>query len=553
MKQTLLAALFAVQATLLLAQSGAPIGFNYQAVPRKSDGTVFSAGTDLTMRFYLRENGINGPVRFAEEQVLKVSPQGAVNAVIGSGKPLSGQPNNLESLNWAAAPHFLAVSTDLNGNGIFEPDESFGATQLLSVPYALYAQNAGNNIPGPQGPQGEKGDKGETGASGPAGPKGDKGDTGQSGPTGPKGDKGDPGPTYNPGAGISISGTTINNAGDLSNTNELQTLSLNGSTLSISNGNSVSIPAGIGGSGTIGYHPVFYGTNTLANSLIQENQQGQIGINGSPVAGFKNTLVGNTYQTGGDFVVPSGSMGKFLGGIASGSILPFEISKNDLGSSIYRWKTLFAINGDVNYLSVNNTFQIGAKTIESGAGQAFSVNASLYPKYDNARSLGTSGLRWSQVWASNGTIQTSDARLKRDIQPLDYGLNALLQLRPVSYFWKNGHEGDSRHIGFIAQELQNVLPEVVQDREWVAGGDEPDGGAWQPAERLGVAYTEIIPVVVAAMQEQQRLIEQQAKTIATQQQAITGLQADKDLIEMRLNALEAALSPQAKTNSKTSR
>ena len=126
---------------------------------------------------------------------------------------------------------------------------------------------------GAPGAQGVKGDKGDTGAQGPtgstgaAGAKGDKGDAGAQGPTGStgaagapgaqgikgdKGDKGDtgatgPAGTYTPGAGISIAGNLISNTGDAdaSPTNELQTLSLSGNTLSLSNnGGAVLLPTG---------------------------------------------------------------------------------------------------------------------------------------------------------------------------------------------------------------------------------------------------------------------------------------------------------------------
>jgi uncharacterized protein (TIGR02145 family) len=69
-----------------------------------------------------------------------------------------------------------------------------GSSQILSVPYALYAQS-GNE--GPQGPQGEPGPKGEQGEPGPEGLQGEAGPQGiqgEIGPEGPKGDPGEPGP-----------------------------------------------------------------------------------------------------------------------------------------------------------------------------------------------------------------------------------------------------------------------------------------------------------------------------------------------------------------------
>lgn len=551
MKQALFFALVFLSSLTLFAQTGAPQGFNYQAVPRRFDGTAFNPGQSLKIRFFIRENSAAGAVRYAEEQTLTINQQGAVSAVIGAGNAVSGQPHTLNLVEWGATPHFLVVWIDANGNNTFEANENFGATQLMSVPYALYAQKSASSIPGPEGPQGPKGDKGEKGDPGPQGIKGDKGDAGPQGIEGPMGPQGVagpqglPGPSYTAGQGININNSnfTITNTGDLSNANELQTLSLTGSELSISNGNKVVLPLGIGGGGTYHYYPVFSAPNSIMNGNIQQNHLGDIGINASPVNGYKTTIGGSIYIHGGDLSIPVGSLGKFYGGIKSGAVTPWENNQFDLGSTTFRWKTLFSNTVNTEDVNLNGTLYFGVRTIEGGSGQTLSVNANLFPKFDNTRSLGNSSFRWSQVWAANGVIQTSDARLKRDVQPLSYGLKDLMQLRPVSYYWNEGHEGDNRRIGFIAQDLQNVLPEVVRDREWVA--TEKDGGAgeWKPTERLGVAYSEIIPVTVAAIQEQQRQIE----ALRAENEA---LKAEKAQVNARLNALEAALFRNANSSKK---
>jgi hypothetical protein len=82
------------------------------------------------------------------------------------------------------------------------------------------------------------------------------------------------GGSYTAGTGINITGSTISNTGDLSNTNEIQTLSIAGSTLSLSNGGgSVLLPSasGITGSGTVNYIPKFGTATSLTNSVITEN------------------------------------------------------------------------------------------------------------------------------------------------------------------------------------------------------------------------------------------------------------------------------------------
>ena len=88
------------------------------------------------------------------------------------------------------------------------------------------------------------------------------------------------------------------------------------------------------------------------------------------------------------------------------------------------------------------------------------VTGVVRPNVDRNFDLGMGALRWRSVFATTGTIQTSDARSKRDIRPLNYGLREVLTLRPVSFEWKNQPAG-GRNLGLIAQEVEAILPEVV--------------------------------------------------------------------------------------------
>jgi hypothetical protein len=121
-----------------------------------------------------------------------------------------------------------------------------------------------------------------------------------------------------------------------------------------------------------------------------------------------------------------------------------------------------------------------------------SVAGAIVPAADNTYTLGKSGARWSAVWATNGVIQTSDMRLKTEIEPLQYGLKEVLQLRPVSFQWKNEKHG-SRKLGLLAQEVQSIIPEVI-------ASDGQNG-------TLGMNYAELIPVLINAVKEQQQQID----------------------------------------------
>ncbi len=176
----------------------APQGFSYQAVARDLSGQILP-NQGVSFRFSLLQGSLSGTAVYSETQSVTTNDHGLVNLSIGNGSVLSG---NFQSIDWSLGPYFLQVELDPSGGSAYV---AAGTSQLLSVPYALYAEQA--NVPGLPGPQGDPGPKGDTGDPGPTGPQGIQGvqgpagadgatgPTGPTGPQGPKGDKGDTGDT----------------------------------------------------------------------------------------------------------------------------------------------------------------------------------------------------------------------------------------------------------------------------------------------------------------------------------------------------------------------
>lgn len=119
------------------------------------------------------------------------------------------------------------------------------------------------------------------------------------------------------------------------------------------------------------------------------------------------------------------------------------------------------------------------------------LSQQILPSTNNAYQLGTSDLRWTVVW-SNAFSGASDLRLKKNIATLDRGLDAVMDLRPVSFAWQEG--AGTPQIGLIAQEVEAVVPEVVK-----TGTDE--------LQLKGIDYSKLVPVLIKAIQEQQAQIE----------------------------------------------
>jgi len=137
------------------------------------------------------------------------------------------------------------------------------------------------------------------------------------------------------------------------------------------------------------------------------------------------------------------------------------------------------------------------------------------PDVDATYNLGSLTKRWKNVYTENGVVNTSDIRLKEAIKPSRYGLKEFIALEPVTFKWKeekvNGfvvpdNEKEAK-LGFIAQEVQKILPEVVVGHQWKEYEENPGVLVKEKSERLGMRYNDLISVAIKAIQEQQEKIE----------------------------------------------
>ena len=155
--------------------------------------------------------------------------------------------------------------------------------------------------------------------------------------------------------------------------------------------------------------------------------------------------------------------------------------------------------------AVNNTHQLQGTTNPAGTPV-------LYVRKP-AVSLNNSGNSYVEFLASGGgfegyigvsgttlqVVDASDSRKKENVRPANYGLKEIKELKPVVYDWKEEFGGEKDVKGFLAQEVKQVLPECVTTQ------DESERGGFSDSHFLGTAS--MIPVLVAAIQEQQAQIE----------------------------------------------
>lgn len=153
-------------------------------------------------------------------------------------------------------------------------------------------------------------------------------------------------------------------------------------------------------------------------------------------------------------------------------------------------------------------------TLYQNGSAGFLNTKDVYPGTDNFAPLGVNGLRWSAVWAANGTIQTSDERAKTDIADAQLGSDFIKTLRPVSYKWIEGGKRDTgerdednnyiyesvpgqrTHWGFIAQEVKQAVDDAGVDfGGWVlTDKDDPDS-------EQALRYDQFIAPLTKALQE----------------------------------------------------
>jgi hypothetical protein len=164
-----------------------PEGINYQAVARNNSGKALS-NAHLKIRFTIKDLVPNGSVVFQETQNDTTNKYGLFTLVIGNGNQVS--LGSFSAINWENGNKYLEVEIDTLGGSAYI---SMGTTQMMSVPYALYAKKSGT--PGVTGNDGAMGNTGITGATGSVGSTGATGSTGSMGSTGVTGNSGSTGST----------------------------------------------------------------------------------------------------------------------------------------------------------------------------------------------------------------------------------------------------------------------------------------------------------------------------------------------------------------------
>jgi hypothetical protein len=247
------------------------------------------------------------------------------------------------------------------------------------------------------------------------------------------------------------------------------------------------------GSGSTNYISKWTGSTSLGNSIIYDNGT-NVGI-GTTNPNAKLEINGNMRLT---------NRGQYIEFVNSGHRIGRDSSNDSLTFS----------TGNVTRMVINPYGRVGIGTtnplamlhvVEGGGNRNVAIITDGAGSYRSDWPSGWGGglATWDIVGSSaylDQVVRRSDISLKKDIQPLNYGiLDKVLKLNPVSFYWKDENMDKDKHFGFVAQEVEKILPELVRQ---------------DSKGKKMLNYDELIPYLVRAIQEQQKEIEELKEKIS---------------------------------------
>jgi hypothetical protein len=153
--------------------------------------------------------------------------------------------------------------------------------------------------------------------------------------------------------------------------------------------------------------------------------------------------------------------------------------------------------------------------------EIISTNSGSYAGYFAATNSSNCAYFDGAIVSTSPFLIVSDQKFKKEIQPVENALAKIMALKPSTYLYKSREEFPSfnfpagRQYGLIAQEAEQAIPEIVRSATNPARYDKEGKKITDAVTFKGVEYGELIPILAAAIQEQQKIIEAQNEKIAS--------------------------------------
>lgn len=269
--------------------------------------------------------------------------------------------------------------------------------------------------------------------------------------------------------------------------------------------------------GNLSYFKSTDGGATWNSDILYINRTLRVNQKLSFYDGKNNRDVIYVYDDGdeasyGSEVCITGAGNTFIGAGESATAL-----RNALGAST---SEVMYVCSDGNVVLVPNCNTIANRKYVYLSASAF------YPGTNGGFTLGTSSLRWGQIYSTASSISTSDRNQKSNVTDLDENksVQLILGAKPVSYQFNDGTSG-RKHWGLIAQDIEELMNKLGIDSKDFAGFikspkekivSERDGQLeietdeeGNPIYEYGLRYEEFIAPMIKTIQVQQNKIEEQ--------------------------------------------
>jgi hypothetical protein len=233
---------------------------------------------------------------------------------------------------------------------------------------------------------------------------------------------------------------------------------------------------------TTGSGNTFVGPSNSASSNPAGNAM-TTGSSNTILGGFTGNQGGLDIRTASNYIVLSDGAGNPRAWFKNDGYNNYKNFANAYIGGVDQWITSDGtVKGALNFGSSYDQANAGDALLKVYADATYTT-----PKFYVAS--GANGVYLS--WGATSWTANSDSRLKNITGEIQNGLNKVCSLRAAEFTWKSD-ETAKPQVGLIAQDVQAVLPEVISTSKAIKGDD---------TEYLGVSYTEVIPLLVAAIKE----------------------------------------------------
>ena len=384
--------------------------------------------------------------------------------------------------------------------------------------------------------------EGPVGPEGPTGPQGPEGPTGLTGPQGPQGIQGPTGPIGPPGVVSFGNRNTRGGDGALANNITGQNNTAYGvNALNANNG-------GMGGEGNnnsaFGAHALLSNTTGFLNVAfggfaLEDNTTGHSN-SAFGLASLNRNTTGQANTATGASTLSANTTGSFNTAIGRSSLIRNSTGNSNtaLGRNALRNNTTGASNiaiGDetgINHVTGDNNIYLANEGMAAESGQIKIGTAGTHTATFIAGITGVNVTGAGVLVSATGQlgVAASSRRFKEDIKDMDLASQRLLDLRPVTFRYKEPTSEGTKPVqyGLIAEEVAEVYPElVVYDKD---------------GQVQTVQYHKLVPMLLNELKKEHRYNLQQAKQISQQKNTINKLETQMAVLETQNRQLQEVMA-----------